>query len=474
MATSSSPTTTLHNINRLSADVFVTRKGGVFRRDYSWLVKALGNLSTLCKESDEILPNDYQEALLKPFFDFIISLGEAKFEEIFSKGDTKILNEEQLYYRKHIPEITEALLQRNYEGTYYKTAFDDLLAFQAIVSDLYKKIAIKKIEKLVQQSLSPLVKWSPSKTPHTFPSINRYLLSKLKVGIVSLPPEHRTGGLLAWGVLGHEVAGHNFLRSIPDLLSDLKTTVNKTVQLSCKNQKLDELKTKQITSFMEHCTEEIASDVLGTLAMGPISAVCLLGYSRGARDSGKLSKKALVKRTTHLPDILRVYTCSTIIEKCLEIKEKTIWIKIINDEVKKDHGTKDNVLFLKITDSTKEVAEESESYPIDIYTAIQVANDAAEAIATTKLRSLNAALKDIVCWAENPDELLAYTVQRAIQDQTAFPNIHLYEKINACHVVTGAVMAALQPEVSIEKCFITMKEYLVKVYLSNDYWVPSK
>ncbi len=473
MASSSSPAVTLQNINRLSADVFVTRKGGIFRSDYSWLVKALGNLSTLCNESNEILPNDYQEALLKPFFDFIISLGEVKFEEIFSKDDKKKLTDEQLYYRKYIPEITEALLQRNYEGIYYKTAFDDLLAFQAIVSDLYKKIAIKKVGKLVQQPLSPLVKWSPSKAPHTFPSINKHLLNKLKVGIVSLPPEHRTGGLLAWGVLGHEVAGHNFLRSIPNLLSDLKATVNKTVQFSCKTQMLDELKTKQITSFMEHCTEEIASDVLGTLAMGPISAVCLLGYSRGARDSGKLSKKALVKRTTHLPDILRVLTCSTIIEKCLEISEKTNWIKTINDEVKKDYETKDTVLFLKTTDPTKEIADESEFYPINIDIAIQVANAAAEAIATTKLRSLKTTLKDIVCWAENPDELLAYTVQRAIQDQTAFPNIHLYEKINACHVVTGAVMAALQPKASTEKCFITMKNYLLKAYLSNTYWVPS-
>ncbi len=222
--------------------------------------------------------------------------------------------------KKAIEEVAEALLQRNHQYQYYSSSFRDLRAFQAVVTTIYDSF-LNKISGLAQTALAPLAKWGGSKGPVTFPITSTKIIPGVNAGIVNLPPEYRTGGLLAWATLGHEVGGHNFLRSIPGTESDhtpkiikeLQDVIYTSVKKCCDTEKIDRGKAEKLAGYWSACAEEAASDVLGAMSIGPAFGIGLVGLLKGERNgrlnvSGPLHSKnkgsmKLLKFSTDSQDV---------------------------------------------------------------------------------------------------------------------------------------------------------------------------
>lgn len=251
------PTVNIENFNRAISDVYYTTQGGLFRADYLYLLE---ELYVLRKENDILIPRPYQTNMLEPFIKFLENLDKDNFNKLFQEDG---LTANEFTQKKIIIEVSEALLQRNHKDKYYSASFEALQALQAVIAALYDSFLHSQYGYLFLQTLAPLAKWGNStRGPYTCTS---QLASKIgvTVGIVSFPPEFRTGGLLSWAALGHEVAGHNLLQAHSDLLPQLKAELgNNLRQMLSEDEWGADLKAK-IIDYWVSCTEEMACDLLG-------------------------------------------------------------------------------------------------------------------------------------------------------------------------------------------------------------------
>lgn len=159
------------------------------------------------------------------------------------------------------------------------------------------------------------------KGPYACPLQTHFTDLGINAGIVSFPAEFRTGGLLGWVSLEHEVAGHHFLHLFPEnkLIIELKEEIKKRFNIEIEEikkngkaeNKSDTTVDQSFTTVSDMtilrdywyaCTEEATCDVLGTLNTGPAFGMGLLGYLKGWR-GGKLRSSGLLhtdKKTTML------------------------------------------------------------------------------------------------------------------------------------------------------------------------------
>lgn len=501
------------NLGRAVSDVYYSSRGGLFRPDFDALIDDLTSL----KNKDLLLPREYQESVLDPFIDFLTGLGKEKFDIIMGPNES-ILTDDQPLFRQLIPDIAEALLQRSHQDKYYESAFQDLQAFQAIVSTIHNVALAKN----VTTELPPLAVWSSRRRgPYTHPA-NKTNKVGVKAAIVCLPPEHRTGGLLAWSSLGHEIAGHNLLRAQQGLIRELSGKVLKAVNNKGKRQFPKAKCIDRLATYWSERVEELASDVLGVLNMGPSSAIGFVGYLRGARggplkiggpfhsrkstkilhlysetDGGfnqwfdrigkdvKLSgkkglfgyerdsedavqyEKHFTLQDVHPVDCLRVYSMIKVIMLIKGLQEETQvgWVDLIKREVDKDlHGT--SVIKLEEMDSSKEVPERVFiDIPLDI--AIRTAEIAAEVIATSKIKCLKQrSFIDIIPWTDR-DEVLVDQIRQALRDNAPIRDIS--KKVR--HIVAAALIESLEASnPKIETLFQRMKLLLVEAFSSMPIW----
>ena len=157
--------TRLGGLHNAISDVYYTSHGGLFRPNYLDLQQSLLELSL---DEGNLLPETYQNNVLHPFIRFLERLGKNEFERFFC-GDEGLLTTSERSLKSTIEEVAEALLQRNHHGKYYRSSFDDLLAFQAIVTTIYDDILNSTISELAQNTIAPLAKWGHSKGPYTLP-----------------------------------------------------------------------------------------------------------------------------------------------------------------------------------------------------------------------------------------------------------------------------------------------------------------
>ena len=266
----------LKGLQQAISDVYYTSQGCLFRANYYDLTIELTELVG----KDALLPKTYQTNVLRPFIDFLTNMGEAEFNRIFSEDDAQLASKDRSL-KKVIEEVAEALLQRNHQDRYYESSFKDLLALQAVITTIYDDILNSEISQLARKTIAPLAKWGHRKSPYTLPIV---LTNKVgvKAGIVSLPIENRNGGLLAWASLGHEVGGHNILHAHPDLIPQLQAAVHNAILTAQIDNVSPDMRNK-MADYWRACTEEVASDQLGLLNIGPSFGIAMLGYFRGVR-----------------------------------------------------------------------------------------------------------------------------------------------------------------------------------------------
>ena len=476
------PDPTVSAIKALSYDILVANQGKESRLAYKGLISRLGNFQKKCKGRHELLPPNYQNTFLTPFFEFLSSLGEEEFGKIFpDKMAPRIPSDpgssdagKHKIFNKLIPVARDALLQRDItECTYDR----DLRALQVVVSDLFHRVVVKNNIKTPDREdlLSPLVIWINSDTPSTWPKESLQKLDKqMGAGVVGLPSQFRHGGLAAWGALGHEVVGHNLLHAIPNLLNELIISVSRDVRSTKTKSKcnLDE-----IVMLWSSCVEETASDLLGILALGPSALISMLAYFRGEREEGKLKNKAFRHgNKTHPPDYLRIFMGIQVLKSFLSLKKPEI--KTLADSLLKDIGRdepKDYFEFIKLDEETDPPSIEFRSMPVEI--AIVTAKVVVDTIMDNKLKCLKKQkLTDLINWTEE-DEMKAYGIGTYIAKPQSNVTMAMFPpESDARHVLAGALMACSsidQSDLRVKNIFDTMKELLALRYHSSSYWSPA-
>lgn len=278
------------DLSYATCDVYYSQRGGLFRANYDHLLDELRSLQTLPPHR---LNPWYQDNVVQLLINYLLyQLPKDRFEKIFSTHTEDLTDPIEKSIRELLPILSEALLQRNPTNKYSESAFEDLIAFQAIVNTIYQ-LAVQSID----APMPPLVTWSrKQKGPYTITAAKIEEKIQIPIGVVCLPPEYQNGGLLAWSVMGHEVAGHNFIHSKPGLLDELVSKVKSAI-----DKKLSSQLKKQHTPFnpqdvallseywtMSQRIEELASDLLGILSTGPSLAIGCIGYFRGVSEDGLL------------------------------------------------------------------------------------------------------------------------------------------------------------------------------------------
>lgn len=247
------------------------------------------------------VPKAYMTAVVRPFQKLFENLGYEKVKQLMS-DDPQLKIENKNALKNLIPEVAEAILQRNHEEAVLianktlfeqgkpeiKTPYHDLLAFQAVVDSIYFSI-FSRSELKIMTPLPPIAKWGKAeKGPYTYPISSTHKVAKLYAGIVNLPVGHQNGGILAWSSLGHEIGGHNFLRANSNIIKELGSAICESV-LEVKDQSLkNKDKKNDLATFWKSCAEEMACDILGVLNIGPIAILGFLGHLKGIRKKGKL------------------------------------------------------------------------------------------------------------------------------------------------------------------------------------------
>ncbi len=283
---------TFANFQAAIEDVYYYTHDGLFKTDYDLLMQELRSL----EGKDALLEATYQEKVLEPFVVYLSKkLKKNNFDRIFGADEATLTNSDR-NTKKTIVKVTEALLQRKHEFTSHRSAFEDLRAFQSLVTSLFIGVYAKDFFAKVDPPLAPLVKWGERSQPytHTLNPGKKGSLERLGIqaGIVNLPFEHKNGGLLAWSSIVHEIAGHHFLKSQEKIVPTLETAVEAAIEAAIEGQdwKLTPEESAKVKVYWKVCTEEAAADVIGLLCMGPAFLLGLIGYYRGRSSDGKISR----------------------------------------------------------------------------------------------------------------------------------------------------------------------------------------
>jgi hypothetical protein len=387
------------------------------------------------------LPPLYRTAAAEPFLAAIKDLGAAKFAQVLSR-DPKRESTAGLMI-----DIAQAILQ-NGEG-YQATPLD---AFQEVISDLYDGFLSAEDRRGVKppdyEVIAPLVKWgTPDAGPYTW-TVDATTSFGLRVGVVNLPPANARHGLCAWAALGHECGGHDILHADRGLLRELMNRLQAALLKSKHSMHL--------TDYWSSRMDETAADVLGVLNMGPAAAIGVIAYFRGidaALGYGpKLSSDGPAD-DPHPADIVRGYVTAETV-RLLQFSSAGLWADAIIKETDKDAGK----IMLAGTHVTALQAKQS-------------AKVVAQTIAATKLDALDGhSFSEIQNWRDD-DEVLVAELMPTLSTAASLPANRIGGTY-AAHVVSAAVMAALENAAPIPKIFERMIEVLKQMHDANPSWGP--
>jgi hypothetical protein len=300
----------------------------------------------------------------------------------------------------------------------------------------------------------------------------------------------------------------------------LETDIKNSVFQSIADKKLAGL----MGDYFKVCTEEIASDIMGLLTMGPAFVVSVMGFLKAMRPNGRLSCKGYFyprstgsKISLHVPshnlfiqkvakrdlslhkdkgllgdtipyqrfrflkdnhhlDILRPYVLSAVIALfAKDVLNKNDWIdqieKICNADF--EHSEKENYCLFEHFDDNS---------PPQLQPPIEVGKDnaiaAAKAAGTAAARALfshntspTTSLIDLFPWTKEDEFFVNDIRQRLNQDKSI--NLGPLERegkpgsvtiAGPQHILAAAVLESTSPKSDLEKIFTAAKKYLAKEY----------
>ncbi len=383
------------------------------------------------------LPPLYRTRALEPFLRTLDRIGEAGFRRILAM-DPEVRGQALVLF-----DVAEALLAAG--------AAPATDAFQEVVSDLYDGFLSAEDRRGVKPPdrgvIAPLVKWGrPAFGPYTLP-VDATAPFGLAMGVVSLPPANARRGLLAWGALGHETAGHDVLGADTGLSDELKQAVRAA------------LRAGGATSLAEYWAARIgetASDVMGILNMGPAAAAALVGYFRAlnaAWGSGPRLRGEGPATDPHPADVLRGWLAAATL-RLLPFSGAAAWARAIEAETDRD---------------AREVVLAGQAVPPAL--ARRSAALVAGTVVGAPLRALEGhALGAIQTWRDADDAVVA-RLRLALRGKGRLPE-EIQAGTYAAHAVAAAVQEALARGGDPARLQGRMVELLAAMHARNASWGP--
>jgi hypothetical protein len=387
------------------------------------------------------LPPLYQDAAAEPFLAAIKHLGAAKFGEVLKK-DPKREGTAGLML-----DIAQAILQ--HADGYQKRP---LAAFQELISDLYDGFLSAEDRRGVKppdfEVIAPLVKrGNPDSGPYTWP-MDATRTFGLTVGVVNLPPANARHGLCAWAALGHECGGHDIMHADRGLLTELGDRVGAALTKASLGTRM--------SNYWSSRIDETASDVLGVLNLGPAAGIGLIAYFRGINAAlgwgAKLASEG-PSDDPHPGDLVRGYLAAATV-RLLLFSGATPWANAIVAQTDKDAGK----IVLAGTSITLAQAK-------------QAAAVVAGTIATTRLDALDGhAFAEIQNWRDRDEDVVAQ-LKPVLTAKIDAP-VSFGSDAYAAHVVSAAVVLALEGAAPIPRLFARMLAVMEAMHDANPSWGP--
>ena len=391
------------------------------------------------------LPPIYRQAAFEPFLAVVNSLTTADFAKLEKPSSN-------LGFAMF--DIAQALIQNaaGYEA-------DATGGFEEVVSDLYDGFLSAEDRhniKLPDHTiLPPLVKWGNCEDgPYTV-TTDAMASFNMKCAIVNLPPSLARGGLVGWGCLAHEVAGHDISHADNGLLAEMAQAVNTAIKSDAKIKSTNLRNT--LASYWSDRVDESASDLMGIMNMGPAAGAVVIPFFRallGAFGSPQKLRSDGPADDEHPADILRVMLGASGVS-LLSFSDHQDWSNAILSEGLKDMTT--IILNNHVT--------------VDKVSAQRSADIVAEVITQTQFTKLNGhSLQEIQDWA-NDDELIVKGLRGALQRNTE-PGPDIMDGAYAAHVVAAAVYEALLVKQEVAPLFTRMISLLKNMHDDNPSWGP--
>jgi hypothetical protein len=417
-----------------------------FTTDYNQLMDRLRS-----SEVQNAFPQIYQQTVLNPFVTYLERLGAWGFSSVFAGQG----NPQTEFLRAILPDVAEALLQNGEQFAVKATN-----AFQEVISDLYDGFLGEqaRISNTTGMPIKPpdrgvlpgIVKWgNPDAGPYTWP-VDATAEIGVGAAIVSLPPAHRNGGLLAWTALPHETAGHNILHADTGLLEELGNKVYAGVLAGVRDPFL--------ANYWKQCIDETASDVLGILNTGPTTGMGLIGYFRGLVGGSLRNVGYLPPSDTHPIDVLRGFLAASVVSRCSFSGAKE-WSDVIRAETRKDLGT----LYL-VDPRTRRY------HLLSQQNAIRSADIVAHVILNSKLSTLEGhSLLEIQDWT-NEDQQKVDRLAQLLSAGQELTDEFKNSGYDAAHVVAAATQEAFRGAAPVQTLFDRMVVFLDVMHQYNTVW----
>ena len=486
-------------------------QAGLFVTNYTELLSLLADV----KESKN-LPDHYENKVLNPFIRFLSTIGKEEFDRLM-QDDLGALPSSDRKLRRYIIAVGEALLLYCHEGKYCEEDYHTLLAFQSVIDSFYNRILDAKVKGIGQDLIPAMAKWGKDRGPHTFTASISRGGNALSIGIVSLPPGMQNGSILGWTALAHEVAGHNFLNQF--LL--LNEQIGKAIRDALKKEGIPD----ELAVYLERCTEETTSDILGLLNIGPIFAMGLIAYFRSINHNNLMQTTGPYYSThqkgnsvnlqsesphfndrdvTKIPDYVgvpnhsgvlgsyegrevrftpykeksghhpiqavRPYLLAHVVE-LLTITSRQTWKNAILKENEKELSRVEEFSLPEIIKIDGKIAKHMHTFPKDLM--LHSARIVARAIATTPLDKLGGkCFIDLFQWSDRDEAIVAEFKHEGLhKDNPDFvPDGVDKNLLYARYVVAAATQAAIEPGNHPKHLFSTMKKMLVVTHQRAKPW----
>jgi hypothetical protein len=418
-------------------------------RTYKTLISRIQS----CQEK---IPQVYQKKFIEPLIAYLEYQGKATVNwELARYGE-----------KSDYALLARPILQRCSELDQLATD-----AFQEVVSDLYDGFLSEEDREKVKYPdfivVAPLVSWLSSweyengqivpNGPCTYPSDLLRDYFGIETGIVNLPIQLGSKGILPWAALGHETAGHDILRADDGLLEELNCAVKEALL----KENIDPF----LAEYWSFCFEESASDVMGILNMGPAVALAQIGFFRALNavvNKNKVFKLDNVGPSDdiHPADILRGYLAASTV-RLLEFNGANKWADYIEAETDKDLTTICLDWNYKDPSSGKVISSDEAKKSAEIV---------AKTIVKGKMKSLeDHALGEIQNWRDN-DESIVNELRSHFGTLDPLPEICFGGTFYAAHVVAAAVLEALSKDTELDRIFRDMISMLKLMHNENPVW----